>query len=1065
MKIILRFAFFLMLALVLCAAASAAEAVVYLDGTGATPGAYTTLQSAVEALPDEGGHIIVCGDTATTNTAITLAAKSGKVKITGEGGAKLTIARTLKFSSEVEIDDIELVSSSSAYAFLYAMGNKVTIGEGVVTSRASSGAIWFALLGGANTGTVEYHSHLVVRAGTFRTIYGGNYQGTFNGSSTVEVSNVTVTGTLSAENYTGAFNGSSSLILDLRGGRTVSAGTFKETPTVLVDDGYEAALTGGTYAQRIIEPEEPEEPALPRTVYVDGTGKTPGAYASLSAALADMPGGGRIILSGDVTVDSATVLPQTPAVTVTSVYGEEDYRNVATFRIAADLTLGGDTTFENIVLERTKLSSGHLYLIAAGHALHIGKGVVCLNYTGVQWLTLVGGNFSADYTGDSHITVESGHFRNIFGGNYTGAFTGDSYLTVTGGVFDNAVCGGSYNGNFTGDTHFTFGGEGVLLYGTAAPQGVIGGNLGGGSTPYTFRGDVYLTVCGNAGINGNVIGGSRGANITNRGNIYLTFADNAFVYYSSYAAGYAAALIGDTHTTFNGGDMQGDMFGGAYSGAVTGNTEIVVNAGKVCYFKTNRQSGWSEPAGEKNVYGGSASGAVSGNTRVVVNGGRIFGDVYGGGQGEGASVGGARTLKMTGGMIFGKIGAADDSEIDLSAGGELSIGVTSSVDRLTGGGRLTLAAGAALNIETLRGVTTLSISGLPLPKTYLTVREKAAGAAIDYAAQESEVLTESEGVYAIDFDGAQTTVRLTVNYAEGCVCRLRPGKLSSGDYITPISSGATSSVYTLSPGLYTAKVSYNGAHYYLRYIYLDGREETPTVDCIFPPASETGYEGLIAGRHIDKVNEIYYNDADIPGFHTPDSPYFNNRPGSTVFTTNEEVRAFLDEKAAPCDYMYAFYPARTLTHGFEMPLVIFTKDEIPEGASVSEIAEIVGATGGRDIVMITCGIHGNEASASEGGLALISELCGAYGERVFDGTNVGAVVIFPRVNPEGAYSYIRATNDDVVNTNLNRDYMTVSDVATATYSYVYDLFMPTMTVDTHESHIQPFFSEGEIMTD
>ena len=110
MKRLLNLAFLILLVACLSISALADEAVVYLDGTGNTEGAQTTIQAAVDALPDEGGHIIVCGDTATTNTAITLNAKSGKVKVTAINGAKFTIARTLKFSSEFEFDDIELVS-------------------------------------------------------------------------------------------------------------------------------------------------------------------------------------------------------------------------------------------------------------------------------------------------------------------------------------------------------------------------------------------------------------------------------------------------------------------------------------------------------------------------------------------------------------------------------------------------------------------------------------------------------------------------------------------------------------------------------------------------------------------------------------------------------------------------------------------------------------------------------------------------------------------------------------------------------------------------------------------
>ncbi|MBQ8836903.1 MAG: hypothetical protein IJ002_05295 [Clostridia bacterium] len=1038
-----------------------APRIVYVDGTGTTEGAYATLQEAVEALNDDGGNVIVCGDT-TVSGVVELAAKNGKIKITGQNGAKLTIARTFKITSEVEFDNIELVSTSDTYGFIYAQGNKLTIGQNVITSKTDS-AKWFSVLGGSNSGTVEYNSHLVIKAGTYNVIYGGNNQGTFTGTATVEISNATVTGTLSAMSYSGTFNGTSTLTVDLRGNKTVSAGTFKETPTtIFVDDGYEAVLADGTYSQREIE--EPQ--ADPKTVYVDGTGATDGAYTSLEAALSDMPGGGTVIISGDTEINADTTFAKTAEVLITSVYGDEDYRDTAAIKIAADITLGGDTIFKDVVIERTKLASGQLYIVAAGNDLTFDTGVVCLNYTGMQWPSLVGGNKTAAYNGDAHITIKSGHFRNIFGGNYTGTFTGNTYVDISGGVFDYAVCGGSYNGNFSGDSHLTFGGEAALLYGASAPAGVIGGNLGSGSTAYTFDGDVYLKICGNSAITGNVIGGSRASNTTHSGNINIEFADNAFVFYSTYAGGYAANVEGNTKTVFNGGDMQGDMFGGCYSGTVTGNTEIIINSGKVCYYKTNLESGWSEPAGEKSVYGGGAAGStVTGNTSVTVNGGRIFGNVYGEGIDSTATVSGTSAVKATAGMIFGKIANADNAVIDLSAGGELSIGVTSDVNSLIGGGKLVLAAGVTLGTDTLSGTTELSINGLPLPQKYLTVKTVEDGAQINYTAQDDETLVYESGTYTIDFEGAYPLVTLTVNYADGCVCRLRPGKVSSGAYLTPVSSTSTSSVYTVEPGLYTAKISYNGSHYYLRYMYVYGRSEAQEVSCVFPAASDIGYEGLIAGRHTDEINELYYNDNDINGFYIPDSPYFNNRPGSTVFTTNEEANAFIDAKDAECDYMYAFYPTKTTVRGYDFPVVIFTKDEVKEGATIEDIATVVGKEKGRDIIMITCGVHGNEPSGAEGGLALISELCGEYGSTVFDGTNVGAVVILPRMNPEGLYAYIRNTTAEVINPNLNRDYMTASDVATSTYAYIYDLFMPTMTMDCHESHIQPVWSDGEILTD
>ena len=204
-------------------------------------------------LLEDGGTVIVCGDTTvgTANEMLTLPAKSGKVVVTGENGAKLKIARGIALGCEVEFENIELVNISATEGFISADGNKLTIGEGVTTSRENTER-WLTILGGNKTSAeTSYDSHLVVKAGTYRYIYGGNSTATFNGNSTVEISNVTAT-TISAKNEGGTFSGTSALIADLRGDKTVTADTFVEVPTFITDEGYDAVLDGSTYKQIIL---------------------------------------------------------------------------------------------------------------------------------------------------------------------------------------------------------------------------------------------------------------------------------------------------------------------------------------------------------------------------------------------------------------------------------------------------------------------------------------------------------------------------------------------------------------------------------------------------------------------------------------------------------------------------------------------------------------------------------------------------------------------------------------------------------------------------------------------
>lgn len=1042
-----------------------APTTVYVDGTGATEGAYATLQDAVEALHADGGSVIVCGDT-TVSGVVELAQKNGKMTITGRNGAKLTIARTFKLLSEVEFDNIELVSTSGTFGYIYAQGNKLTFGENVVTSR-TDGAKWLSVLGGVSSGTVEYNAHLVIKAGTYYVVYGGNNQGTFNGTATVEITNATVTGTLSAMNYSGTFNGTSTLTIDLRGNKTVSAGTYKEneTPILLVDEGYEAVLTDGVYSQQEIKEVVPAEP---KTLFVDGTGKTEGAYASLEAALSDMPGGGTVVISGNTVISAVTVLPETAAVTFTSVYDGKDYTDTAALQISANVTLGADTTFENIIIERVKNADGNYYIAAAGHKLVIEETAICLNYTGYQWLSIVGGALSGTHNGGSHLVIKGGHFRNVFGGNYKGDFYGDSKVEISGGMFENSVCGGNYIGNFTGNSYVTFGGEASMLYVTGAPAGLVGGSLGsGGSGTYTFNGDTHLTLTDGASVTTNVIGGSRGKDITNTGDTYITINGTPFIYYAIYAGGYASPLNGNTYAVVNGGTLWGDFFGGSYSSTVSGNASVEINGGRVCYYKTNDASSWPEPASTKNVYGGGAEGSTLGGTAtVVVNGGSIYGDVNGIAA-EGATVTGKTSVTVTGGEIVGKIGTADEKVIDLSGGDSLSLGVSSSVDTLIGGGNLMIAANNLLTVKNLSGKTALSINGLPLPKKYVTVTTIADGAELNYVAQENEALTQSGNDFAIDFEGSFATTVVTVHFKEGCEVRTRVGTAESGGWMTPEASTATSATYTLEPGLHNSVVIYTSTNYQRKFFYVDGRSERMDVYVEFDAKQGIGYEARFAGQHTDQVLDAFYDTSNIDGFFTPDSPYFINHPnGSIRFTTHEESEAFLAEKQASCDYMYLFYPVKTASKGIDFPVVIFTKDEIPEGATIADIGKIVNATKGREIFMISGGVHGGEPSGAEGALAYISELCGEYGEQLFASGHVGAVVVLPRMNPDGLYNYSRATEDDeTLNANINRDYLTLANIESQTYVSVYHAFMPTVTVDLHESLSSPVWSDSDHMTD
>ena len=143
----------LFLALITCVCAADT---VYLDGTGQTPGAYTSISAAVSALPS-GGTVMVTGDTVigSAQAGVTLPKVGGKVTIVGEGDVTLTFARSLFLSSELEIDHVTLHSTATTSGNILSCGNTLTIGENVRVT-AAAGAMLPALFGGAGSGTVSY---------------------------------------------------------------------------------------------------------------------------------------------------------------------------------------------------------------------------------------------------------------------------------------------------------------------------------------------------------------------------------------------------------------------------------------------------------------------------------------------------------------------------------------------------------------------------------------------------------------------------------------------------------------------------------------------------------------------------------------------------------------------------------------------------------------------------------------------------------------------------------------------------------------------------------------------
>ena len=256
-------------ALALCMTAGALAAqTVYLDASGAN-GAYTTLPAAAEAV-DNGGTIIVSGNTTTPTTAYTFPDKD--LTITSEGGAVLTLGRVLIARGDLTFENITIANGTGANVdFIYANGHDLTIGEGVTTVANTSTKRYISLAAGINTGTCTGSGTVTVKSGTWRNVYGGNFQGTFGGSAEIVFAG-------------GALSGGSMIL------GNVSTGANTATVTATVGGGSVTTIQGGSV------------PCAAYTVTLTGGSVN---KLNLDATVAPGVGGSVTVKSGTGTVTTA----------------------------------------------------------------------------------------------------------------------------------------------------------------------------------------------------------------------------------------------------------------------------------------------------------------------------------------------------------------------------------------------------------------------------------------------------------------------------------------------------------------------------------------------------------------------------------------------------------------------------------------------------------------------------------------------------------------------------------------------------------------------------------------
>ena len=173
------------------------------------------------------------------------------------------------------------------------------------------------------------------------------------------------------------------------------------------------------------------------------------------------------------------------------------------------------------------------------------------------------------------------------------------------------------------------------------------------------------------------------------------------------------------------------------------------------------------------------------------------------------------------------------------------------------------------------------------------------------------------------------------------------------------------------------------------------------------------------------------------------TPQFQpGRPGRHQQTTNEELEVFIAKLAQANSNMHIFSLGKSPKYGYNMPLVLFTKENVT-GMTLEQAAEVI-KNSGKPTIQYNAQCHSTEPASCEGALAMMASLCGDYGKVLEDVD----IYIIPRINLDGAFEVIRQS--PTTKEDMNRDYLYMHNVELRMIVGAYNLFRPEVCIDGHE---------------
>lgn len=322
---------------------------------------------------------------------------------------------------------------------------------------------------------------------------------------------------------------------------------------------------------------------------------------------------------------------------------------------------------------------------------------------------------------------------------------------------------------------------------------------------------------------------------------------------------------------------------------------------------------------------------------------------------------------------------------------------------------------------------------------------------------------------------------LTINVPKGAECALYAGMPAAMNYFKAIDSSKIIECtrvcktadrvfysYTgLEEGVYHCCAFREGYTSVCQIIHFsaENTKRCTQLQIDLSPLAGSGYEsGYVMLNTREFMEKQLVSRADAWGaeyahlFQTPQFTRSEDRPGRHQQTTNEELWDFLIKLREKTECMHIFTLGKTPKYGFEMPLVLFTREAV-KGMTLEQAAEVI-RNNGKPTVQYTAQVHSNEPASCEGAMAMMLDLVDVHGNYLLDAVDV---YIIPRINLDGAVEVVRhapTTGED-----MNRDYLFMNNKEIRMVTGAYNLFLPEACIDGHERRSNFLTTEAACCTD